>query len=164
MNFGLIPTPPELFRQFERGDISREELQATMALHARGLITEMETERKNPKPSYIERLRNFAAARKLAKKHGPAKLREALAAMGRIEGFPPAQILWNAGHADVPLHCFFRSKIEPVFRITRMEMTAMKVEVDIEYGPNDKKSTVRESLILQRDAMLSLEMAERNPR
>ncbi|MDF1659471.1 MAG: hypothetical protein P1U58_17780, partial [Verrucomicrobiales bacterium] len=141
MNFGLIPTPPELFRQFERGDISREELQSTMALHARGLIQEMETERKNPKTSYIERLRNFGAARKLARKHGKARLREILGAMGRIEGFPPAQILWNAGHADVPLHCFFRSRIEPVFRITRMKVEAMKIQVDVEYGPNDKKLT-----------------------
>lgn len=135
-----------------------------MALHARGLITEMETEQRNPKTSYMERLRNFAAARKLAKKYGTAKLRETLAAMGRIEGFPPAQILWNAGHSDVPLHCFFRSRHEPVFRITRMEMTAMRVEVDIEYGPHDKKATIRESITLQRDAMLNLEMSERNPR
>jgi hypothetical protein len=162
VNFGLIPTPPELFRQFERGDISREELQATMALHARGLIQEMETERKNPKTSYMERLRNFAAARKLVRKHGKARLREILGAMGRIEGFPHAQILWNAGHTDVPLHCFFRSRIEPVFRITRMEVKAMKVEVDVEYGPHDKKSTIRETIILQRDAMLTLNLAERN--
>ena len=46
----------------------------------------------------------------------------ALGTLGAIETFPPAQILWNAGHADVPLHCFFRSKIEPVFRITRLEI------------------------------------------
>ncbi len=161
MNFGLIPTPPELFRQYERGEISREELQATMALHARGLIQELETERKNPKTSYLERLRNFAAARKLVRKCGKARLREILGAMGRIEGFPPAQILWNAGHTDVPLHCFFRSRIEPVFRITRMKVEAMKVEVEVEYGPNDKKATVRETIVLRRDARLTLEMAER---
>ncbi|MEM7600953.1 MAG: hypothetical protein AAF357_06010 [Verrucomicrobiota bacterium] len=163
VNFGLIPTPPELFRQFERGDISREELQATMALHARGLIDEMEKERKNPKTSYIERLRNFAAARKLARKHGKAQLREILSTMGSIEGFPPAQILWNAGHADVPLHCFFRTKIEPVFRVTRLDVEAMKVEIDVEYGPADKKKTIKESIVMQRDAMLTLTLTERNP-
>ncbi|MEM6278113.1 MAG: hypothetical protein AAF733_01445 [Verrucomicrobiota bacterium] len=161
MNFGLLPTPPELFRQFERGDISREELQATMALHARGLIEEMESERKNPKTSYIERLRNFAAARKLSKKVGTARLREILKVLGEIEGFPPAQILWNAGHTDVPLHCFFRSRIEPVFRITRLDYEAMKVEVDVEYGPRDKKKSIKESIVLQRDAMLVLNLSER---
>ena len=114
-----------------------------MALHARELIGEMESERRNPRTSYLERLRNFSAARKLARKVGSARLREILATLGAIEGFPPAQILWNAGHADVPLHCFFRSRIEPVFRITRMKAEAMRVEVDVEYGPNDKKKTIR---------------------
>lgn len=133
-----------------------------MALHARGLIAEMETERKNPKTSYLERLRNFAAARKLVKKCGAARLREILATMGQIEGFPPAQILWNAGHADVPLHCFFRSRIEPVFRIVRLEVAAMKVEIDVEYGPHEKSATIRESILLQRDAMLNLTLTERN--
>lgn len=134
-----------------------------MALHARGLIDEMESERKNPKTSYIERLRNFAAARKLAKKVGPARLREILGVLGEIEGFPPAQILWNAGHTDVPLHCFFRSRLEPVFRITKLDYEAMKVELTVEYGPHDKKSTFRESIILQRDAMLTLSLSERVP-
>lgn len=161
MNFGSLPTPPELFRQFERGDISREELQATMALHARGLIDQMEEERQNPKTSYLERLRNFAAARKLARKHGSKAIREILTAMGLIEGFPPAQILWNAGHADVPLHCFFRSRLEPVFRITRLEVHPMKVAIEVEYGAHDKKKTTRETIRFQRNAMLALELEER---
>lgn len=161
MNFNPYPTPPELFRQFERGEISREELQASMALHARGLIEEMEEARKNPKTSYIERLRNHAAVRRLSKKHGRAVLREALTVLGNTDGFPPNQILWNAGHADVPLHCFIRSRIEPVFRITRFDVEPMFISLDVEYGANDKKKTTKESFLLQRDAQLNLAVAER---
>lgn len=161
MNFDPYPTPPQLFGQFERGEISREELHASLALHARSLISEMVEERNHPKTSYLERLRNFAAARKLAKKHGSARLREILATLGAIEGFPPAQILWNAGHADVPLHCFFRSKIEPVFRIVRLEVQPMMISLDVEYGSNDRAKTTRESILLQRNASLELELADR---
>ena len=161
VNFGNLPTPPRLFRQFERGEISREELQATMAMHARGLISEMEEDRKRPKTSYLERLRNFAAARKLAGKHGPRLVREIFAALGEIEGFPPAQILWNAGHADVPLHCFIRSRIEPVFRVRKLEVEPMEVSITVEYGAHDRKKTTRETIVLHRNALLELELAER---
>ncbi|MEM9283949.1 MAG: hypothetical protein AAGA96_19175 [Verrucomicrobiota bacterium] len=161
MNFGTLPTPPQLFRQFERGQISREELHATLALHARDLISQMEQERKNPRNSYLERLRNFAMARKLAKKHGRSRLREVLAGLGAIEGFPPSQILWNANHNDVPLHCFFRSRIEPVFRITRLEVEPMEVIVEVAYGARDKKKTTRELITFSRNARLELDLMER---
>jgi len=161
VNFSNLPTPPQLFRQFERGDISREELHAYLALHARGLIDEMEEASKNPKISYIERLRNFSAARKLARKHGRSRIREIFHALGEIEGFPPAQLLWNASHTDVPLHCFIRSRIEPVFRVKRLEVNPMDVEIEIEYGANDKKKASRELIRLQRTARLELEMVER---
>jgi hypothetical protein len=161
VNFERHPTPPQLFRQFERGEISRDELHASLAVHARGLIAEMVEEQRNPKTSYLERLRNFAAARKLAKKHGAAKIREILSTLGAIEGFPPTQILWNAGHSDVPLHCFFRSKIEPVFRVTRLEIQPMMVSLDVEYGPHPRDKTIRESILLQRNALLELELVDR---
>lgn len=161
LNFPDHPTPPQLFRRFERGEISREELHATLAVHARGIISEMVEEREYPKASYLERLRNFAAARKLSKMHGTARIREILATLGAIEGFPPSQILWNAGHADVPLHCFFRTKIEPVFRITRLEVQPMLVSLDVEYGAHDKGGTTRESILLQRNALLELELLDR---
>lgn len=161
MNFESHPTPPQLFRQFERGEISRETLHASLAVHARGLIAEMVEEQRNPKISYLERLRNFAAARKLARKHGAAKIREILSTLGAIETFPPAQLLWNAGHADVPLHCFFRSKIEPVFRITRLEIQPMLVSLDVEYGPHSREKTNRESILLQRNALLEWELVDR---
>lgn len=164
MNFSERPTPPQLFRKFERGIISREELHELMSHHAQDLIDEMIEARKKPKTSYIERIRNLAAVRKLTKKHGASNVREVLAALGEIEGFPPSQILWNANHADVPLHCFIRSRIEPVFRIPRFEMEPMIVSLDVEYGSNDRRKTIRETILFQRDAMLRLELLERLPR
>jgi hypothetical protein len=161
VNFNPYPTPPQLFRQFERGEISRDELHASLALHARSLITEMVEDEKNPKTSYLERLRNFAAARKLAKKHGSARIREVLSALGAIDGFPPAQILWNASHSDVPLHCYFRSRIEPVFRITKLDVQPMMVSVEVEYGAHEKSKTTREAILFQRDASLALELVDR---
>lgn len=163
VNFGNLPTPPILFRQFERGEISREELHATMALHARGLITEMEEEYENPKTSYLERLRNFAAARRLIRRHGGPLIREVFSTLGRIEDFPPAQLLWNAGHSDVPLHCFFRSRFEPVFRVKSMDVQPMEITLAIEYGPHEKNQTIREKILLKRDGRLQLHLSERNP-
>jgi len=161
VNFDSHPTPPLLFRQFERGEISRAELHAALAVHARTLIAEMVEEHRSPRTSYLERIRNFAAARKLSKKHGTARIREILATLGAIDGFPPAQILWNASHSDVPLHCFFRTKIEPVFRIVRLEVQPMMVSLDVEYGANDKAKSTRESILLQRNALLELELLDR---
>ncbi len=161
MNFRPIPTPPELFRQFERGDMSREELQAAMAIHARGLIDEMLEARKNPVTAYWERLRNRSAAKKWVRKLGKIRLREILMTLGTIESFPPAQILWNAGHVDVPLHCFFRTRHEPVFRIKQIEAESMKVTVQVEYGRSSKERIKREEIVLRRDCKLRLEFQSR---
>lgn len=163
VKFSTLPTPPELFRQFELGEISREELHATMALHARGLIDEMDAAFADPRTSYLERVRNFVAARKLARAHGTARLREILGCLGAIPDFPPAQILWNASHGDVPLHCFFRMRTEPVFRIVRLEVEAMEVRLAVEYGAHAKRDTTREEIRLRRDATLRLGLAERTP-
>ena len=58
----MIPTPRQLFAQFERGEIEREELQAMMAVHARELIAEMEEDYQNPASAWIESL--LAGARR----------------------------------------------------------------------------------------------------
>ena len=71
-----VPTPPELFRLFESGELSREDLQAAMALHARRLIKEMVQARRNPVGAYLEQLRNRTAAARLARKHGADLVRE----------------------------------------------------------------------------------------
>ena len=161
MNFGTTPTPPQLFRQFERGDLSREELQAFMAIHARGLIEEMVEERKNPVAGYLERLRNRAHAKKHVKKYGAPLFREILIALGQIEDFPPAQILWNAGHTDVPLHCYIRSRLEPVFRIPELKVEPMTVSLKVEYGAHASNKTTKETILFQRDALLKLNLLDR---
>ena len=161
MNFRPIPTPPELFRQFEAGEMSREELQAAMAIHARGLIDEMLEERKNPITAYLERTRNRAAARRWRQRIGVVRLREVLEALAFIEAFPPAQILWNAGHMDVPLHCFFRTKHEPIFRIKHIEIEPMRVLVRLEYSKASKEEIKREEIVLRRDSKLRLELGTR---
>lgn len=132
-----------------------------MAIHAQALVAEMTEARRSPVAAYLERLRNYATARRLAKRYGPAKIREILTALGEIEGFPPAQILWNANHGDVPLHCFFRTRIEPVFRIVHLDIRPMQVWVRVEYGPAHPKRIIRENIRLQRNASLELELADR---
>jgi hypothetical protein len=152
-----------LFRQFERGEISREELHSFLAIHARSLISEMEEARINPIAAYIERLRNHAAARRLLRKHPQKLLRELLGALALIPDFPPAQILWNASHRDVPLHCFFRTRLEPIFRIQKLEVSAMRARLELHYGLADPAKLVRETIILQRDACLVWGLRERFP-
>ncbi len=161
MNFQPLPTPPELFRRFERGELSREQLHAAMALHAHELIDEMVEERKNPVAAYIERLRNRAAAARLVRRHGADLVREVLGALGLLPDFPPVQLLWNATHRDVPLHCFFRSKHEPLFRILKFKPEPGLVRLTVEYG--EAAAPVRETITLVRDRFRRLELADRSP-
>ncbi len=149
MNFQPLPTPPELFRRYESGELSREQFHAAMAMHARELIDEMVEARRNPVTAYIEQLRNRTAAARLARRHGAALVREILAALGTIPDFPPAQLLWNAPHREVPLHCFFRTKHEPLFRVLKLHIVAGKVRVLVEYG--ESAAPLREEIVLMRD-------------
>lgn len=161
MKFSSLPTPPILFRQFENGEITREELQATMAVHARDLIEEMVEVHRNPMSAYLERIRNGAAVRKLSRKHSSALVREVFSAMGEIAGFPPAHLLWNASHRQMPLHCFIRMKHEPVFRVVKMDVTPMKVTVHVEYGEDAGDKMTKEIIVLHRTPRLNLELLER---
>ena len=74
-----------------------------------------------------------------------------LGALADIENFPPADLLWNAGHPDVPLHCFFRLRREPVFRLIRLTMDPLGVKVIIEHGRSSKRQTTRQEIQLVRD-------------
>ena len=132
-----------------------------MAIHAREIIEEMVEERQNPVAAYLERLRNRAAVRKLVKKHSAPVIREILSALGQIEDFPPAQILWNANHTDVPLHCYIRSRVEPVFRIVKLKVEPMTVSLNIEYGAHAANKTTKETILFQRDALLELNLLQR---
>ncbi|MBL9154834.1 MAG: hypothetical protein JNK37_20300 [Verrucomicrobiales bacterium] len=159
MNFPPLPTPPELFRLFERGDLSREQLQAAMALHARDLIAEMTTTHRHPAAAWMEQIRNRAAAARLARRHGAALVREILSALGNLSAFPPALLLWNAAHRDVPLHCFIRSRHEPIFRILRLRTDRQGVCIDVEWG--EAADLARESITFARGRFQKLEFIER---
>ncbi|HEY1120314.1 MAG TPA: hypothetical protein VGE67_01885, partial [Haloferula sp.] len=113
----MLPTPSQIIASFERGEIERDELHAMMALHARELIREMEEDYQNPAAAWIESLLARRATGRLVRRHGARVVREVLVAIAEVPDFPPARYLWNAGHADVPLHCFFRMRRDPVFRI-----------------------------------------------
>ena len=146
-----LRTPVQLFRMFESGEISREELHAAMAEHARLLIAEMEEQRPNPVVAYLEYLLNDRAATKLSKRHGEAEVREVLAALAELAEFPPAVYLWNATHFDVPLHCFLRTRNPPVLRVKRLETNRMKALIELEYGLPKEKEIRREVFHLKRN-------------
>jgi hypothetical protein len=147
----MIPTPRQIFASFERGEIEREELHALMAMHARELILEMEEDYQNPAAAWIESLRARRAASRLLRQHGARVLREVLVALADAPDFPPARYLWNAAHPDVPLHCFFRMRREPVFRILSLEATAGEFHVLTEHGEAARRKGLRRTFLLKRD-------------
>ena len=136
-----VPTPRELFRQFEAGHISRAEFQASMAEHAKELIEEMDEAYRNPVAAFIDQLHTRHAAFVLTCKHGEQTVREMLSALADLPDFPPARRLWNAMHTHVPLHCFFRTKTDPVFRILRLEVKPLLATVLLEHGSPAKGGT-----------------------
>jgi hypothetical protein len=156
----MVPTPNELFARFERGELEREELHAMMAVHARELIAEMEDDWLNPVAATIEALLARQAAGRLIRRHGAGLLREVFIALAELPDFPPAKYLWNAGHPDVPLHCFLRIRREPVFRITCMRQHDGIIELGTEYGPARRGMAVRSRFILRRDDRWRLHVVE----
>jgi hypothetical protein len=156
----MIPTPNQLFAQFERGEIEREELHALLAVHARELIREMEEDYQNPAAAWIEGLLARQAVRSLARRHGNRLLREVLVALSEVPEFPPARYLWNASHPDVPLHCFLRIRREPVFRIARLVKHEQSVELIVEHGAAGRGRGTRQTLTLRRDSLWRLKVVE----
>jgi hypothetical protein len=156
----MIPTPNQLFAQFERGEIEREELHALLAVHARELIREMEEDHQNPAAAWIEGLLARQAVRTLTRRHGKRLLREVLVALSEAPDFPPAQYLWNASHPDVPLHCFLRIRREPVFRIARLVTREQGVELIVEHGAAGRGRGTRQTFILRRDSQWRLKVEE----
>jgi hypothetical protein len=156
----MIPTPNQLFAQFERGEIEREELHAHLAVHARELIREMEEDHQNPAAAWIEGMLARQAVRSLARRHGKRLLREVLVALSEVPDFPPARHLWNASHPDLPLHCFMRIRREPVFRIARMVTREQVVELIVEHGAAGRGRTTRQTITLRRNAQWRLKVVE----
>lgn len=155
----MIPTPRQLFAQFDRGEIEREELQAQMELCARELIEEMEEDYRNPAEALIEHLLARRAAGRLIRRHGGRVLREVLVALSEVEGFGPSRLLWNADHPDVPLHCFLRIRREPVFRIAAIKVRGDEIEVDVEHGEAGRGKAEKRRFLLRRDDEWRLRVA-----
>jgi hypothetical protein len=146
----MLPTPPEIFARFERGEIERPEMQAMMALHARELIHEMEEDYQNPAAALLETFRARRLAGRLIRRHGGRLLREVLVALAEVRDFPPARYLWNAHHPDLPLHCFLRIKREPVFRVLSLELTRDGLEVAVEHGASGRGQATPRNFTLRR--------------
>lgn len=154
-------TPPKLMQQFEEGVIDRDELHTQMARHARVLIEEMVQERENPLETLWEQWRNRHHGSRLSAKHGERRVREILQALGDLEDFSPASLLWNAGHLHVPLHCFLRCKRAPIFRVKQMKSTVVDATLWVEYNEFDGGEITTEKIYLQRNRKWVLEVVKR---
>jgi len=155
----MLPNPHEIFASFEKGEIKREELQSLMALHARGLIHEMEEDYQNPAAAVIENLLARRAASKLIKRHGEKRVREILFCLSGKPNFPPAGYLWNADHPDLPLYCFLRMRRQPVFRLLEIEIAGRDVNVVVEHGSSKNAETLKETIRMVRDDHWKLKIA-----
>jgi hypothetical protein len=146
------PTSPRhLFNLLDSGRITREEFRARMKECAVEIIGEMEEDRLNPVAALIEQMTSRRIASKLLKAHDEAQVREVLQALSEVEDFAPARWLWNAAHPHMPLHAFFRSKRQPVFRVVMMDALPQVVTVTVEYGASGTDGVVREQIRFRRD-------------
>lgn len=122
-----------------------------MSWHASQILEEVAEARRHPMGAFIEDKLARRAAKRLVRVHGEAELRETFEALAEVDDFPPAHLLWNAGHRDVPLHCFLRMRTEPVFRVLRYERSGETVSIVVEHGKVPKKQAAREEFLLVRD-------------
>ena len=142
-----LETPRQLVARFERGEIDRTEFQSLMSIHQRELIREIDEDHQNPLAAWLESRLARASVKKLLRKNTAFQIREVLIALSEAQGFPLAKYLWNAPHPDVPLHCFFRIRKEPVFQILSIEAIGDTVELHLEIH----QSRNRERVTLVRD-------------
>jgi hypothetical protein len=156
----MIPTPSQIFASFERGEIERDEVHALMALHARELIQEMEEDQLNPAAALLETLLCRRSASRLVRRNGGRLVREILIALSEVPDFPPARLLWNASHPDVPLHCFLRMRREPIFYINSISTMAGQTEVEIVHGKAGRGKGTHRRFVLRRDSLWRLRVAE----
>jgi hypothetical protein len=162
MNPVAIPTPNQLFRQFELGQINRDQLREAMGLHAKLIIAEVEENRVNPLVAFMDQVQCKRVANKLARQHGEESVREALAALAEIPDFPPATLIWNADHELVPLECFFRVKRNPIFYVLNMKVEPQQVVLHIDHGT--KENLHKEEVILRRNRQGKLSYVARSAR
>ncbi|MCB1210263.1 MAG: hypothetical protein KDK97_13095 [Verrucomicrobiales bacterium] len=157
----MPPNPRQLFRQFDAGLIDRDQLRESMNEHARFLIDEMVENRKTPDASYFESIFNRHHANRLESAHGEPLVREVLLALSELPDFPLAWWLWDADHLHIPLHCFFRTRKEPVFRISKISRAPSLVIVNVEYGLRKPNEITREKITFSRNKMGQLVLLSR---
>jgi hypothetical protein len=146
---------------YEAGELSREEFQAAMRVHAEALIAEMEEAHRNPLAEAFEDVKRRFAEAKWTRRHNEEELREILTALAELNDFPPALHLWNAAHRHVPLRCFFRPSHEPVFRILHLQAGTYRIRITVEYGASAKKLATREEIELLREPNGHLTLRDR---
>ncbi|MGB6220242.1 hypothetical protein [Haloferula sp.] len=128
------PTPPQLFDDFEEGRINRAQLHAALQWHAQELVEEIIEAHENPVAAWWDNMLAKRAADRWSSRHGIWRIRHILAALSKVPEFEPANLLWNALHPDVPLHCFFRMRREPVFRLLKVENRNGILRVRVAHG------------------------------
>lgn len=128
------PTPSQLFAEFEAGTINRAQLQAAIRWHHEQLLEEVEEAHEDPQRTWLEGLLAKRTAARWADRHGERRLRHLFAALADVPDFEPAHYLWNALHPDVPLHCFFRLRRPPVFRLLRLRHLHGRIHALVEHG------------------------------
>lgn len=143
-------TPPQLFEDFEANRISREQLHAALAWHARELVGEIIEFHENPHAAWWETMLARRAAARWANRQGAWRLRHILFALSKLPDFEPARFLWNALHRDVPLHCFFRLRTRPVFRLRNIENRRGLVHVEAEFD-GENATRHRKWFVLEHD-------------
>ncbi|MEM8954715.1 MAG: hypothetical protein AAGD22_11230 [Verrucomicrobiota bacterium] len=149
---GVYPTPPQLVRLWERGEMTRAQFQAAMAVHAQSILEEIVEDKRNPVVAKFEQMLARRAAARLEKQYGEALVREIFSGLAAEPNFPPACLLWNAIHWDVPLSCFLRVRREPVFRVEKIEERGqVEVGVEVSYGAARKGGATHEVFTMKRD-------------
>lgn len=126
-------TPPQLFEQFESGEITRAQLHVALAWHARELVEEIIEVHENPVAAWWDTMLAKRTADRWVKQHGVWRIRHVLAALSRLDDFEPARFLWQSLHQDVPLHCFFRFRQKPGFRLVKLESKRRGLTVEVAY-------------------------------
>jgi hypothetical protein len=161
MKLAPFLTPRILIRQWQEGEIDREEMQRLMAEHQAALLEEAEEYHRNPVAGYLEGLLNKRAARRLLAAHSEAAIRELFLALSWLDDFPPSAFLWNADHWDLALHAFFRTKTAPVFRVREMMIKSSRAVILIEYGSPKKSEICRERMTFARHWRGEMEVVKR---
>ena len=130
--------PPRLFEEFEAGRITRRQLHTALAWHARELLVEVEEVVRDPAATWWETLLAKKYANRLSARYGGNRLRHVLSALSRVPDFDHARYLWNAAHPDVPLHCFFRLRRAPYFRLLDLRHHDGRLRVAVAHGDDPK--------------------------